>query len=312
VLEPLPVEVEPLVVPLVEPVVPVVLPVLPAEPDAVEPLGVLIDAEAEALSKVPVISTLWPTWLFSLSLSLTFRRYVLPDAADADMPGDDEVAPVVPDAVPLVVPDADVLGAVDGDEVEPLVPYVDELAPAAAAALCVALVSVQLPSDPWRQPVTVTVAALLLLGLCAEELPLVPVGSLAVSCDPLVVVGLSSAVVLCVPLCAATLTAKAHANATLVAVPNTRFMCSSSCWGHPGHRAMTTSRGFAICKVHAHLHVAEVERAQPGQYRGANRRPYRTNGRGDGRRAYRRASLGVHGAASSWTRPRVPAGPACA
>lgn len=76
VLEPLPVEVEPLAVPLV---VPVVLPVVPVAPDDVLAplaLGLLMDedADAEAFSNVPVISTLWPTWPFSLSSSLTLRR----------------------------------------------------------------------------------------------------------------------------------------------------------------------------------------------------------------------------------------------
>jgi hypothetical protein len=119
------------------------------------------------------------------------------------------------DEVPLVDPEGDVDG-VDGEveveEVEPAPPIVDE--PGAPAGLNAAFVSVQLSSVPCRQPVTVTFLALL-AGVLAvvDDVPLVPVvpGS-----------------VLCVPLCAATLTAKAHANATPVAGPNTRFMCSSS------------------------------------------------------------------------------------
>jgi hypothetical protein len=115
----------------------------------------------------------------------------------------------------LVDPEAEVDGEVEVEEVEPALPIVDE--PDAPAELNEALVSVQLSSVPWRQPVTVTVLALL-VGLL----------SLALLVDvPLVPVGLAGSV-LCVPLCAATLTAKAHAIATPVAGPNTRFMWSSS------------------------------------------------------------------------------------
>jgi hypothetical protein len=121
----------------------------------------------------------------------------------------EELLLVEPD--PLVDPEADVDGV---EEVEPALPIVDE--PDAPAELSEALVSVQLSSVPCKQPVTVTVFALLdgLLTLLDVDVPLVPVG-LAGS-------------VLCEPLCAATLTAKAHAIATPVAGPNTRFMCSSS------------------------------------------------------------------------------------
>lgn len=136
--------------------------------------------------------------------------------------------------LPLVEPEAvvplgDVVDEVDEplgevapvEEVEPDVP-ID--APAADEPWW-ALVSVQLSSDPWRQPVTVTVDALvdglLAVELLVPEVPLVvplvvPWDPLVVPCEPLVVS--------CEPLCAATLTANAQANATLVAVPNTRFM----------------------------------------------------------------------------------------
>jgi signal-induced proliferation-associated 1 like protein 3 len=61
-----------LVVPvLVEPVVPVAVPVPLA---VVEPLGLLIEADADAPSRVPVISTLWPTCPFNLSSSLATSR----------------------------------------------------------------------------------------------------------------------------------------------------------------------------------------------------------------------------------------------
>jgi hypothetical protein len=119
----------------------------------------------------------------------------------------------------LVEPEGDVDGVVAVEEVELVLPIVDE--PDAPAELSDALVSVQLSSVPWRQPVTVTVLALP-AGLLTLELLVV--------LEPLVPVGLAGSV-LCVPLCAATLTAKAHANATPVAGPNTRFMCSSSWFG---------------------------------------------------------------------------------
>jgi hypothetical protein len=57
---------------LVEPVVPVAVPVVPVA--LVEPLGLLVEAEALAPSIVPVISTLWPTCPFSLSSSLATSR----------------------------------------------------------------------------------------------------------------------------------------------------------------------------------------------------------------------------------------------
>lgn len=72
-VEPLPAAVEPLPVPLVVPVVPAVLPE-PVAAGVLDPLGLLIEDEAELRSNVPVISTLWPTWLFSLSSSVTSRR----------------------------------------------------------------------------------------------------------------------------------------------------------------------------------------------------------------------------------------------
>ena len=128
----------------------------------------------------------------------------------------EELLLVVVEPDSLVVPEADVEGDVEGEEVEPVLPIVDE--PDAPAEPSEAFVRVQLSSVPWRQPVTVTVFALLVglltLALLEVVVPLVPVG-LAGS-------------VLCVPLCAATLTAKAHAIATPVAGPNTRFMWSSS------------------------------------------------------------------------------------
>ena len=149
-------------------------------------------------------------------------------ALEADMPlGDDVLEVLLGDVLlvllvepdPLVDPEAEVEGEVDVEEVEPAPPIVDE--PDAPAELIEAFVSDQLSSVPCRQPVTVTVLALL-DGLLYVELlvPLVPV----VLLEP----GVLSEPVLCVPLCAATLTAKAHANATPVAGPNTRFMWSSS------------------------------------------------------------------------------------
>ena len=156
-----------------------------------------------------------------MSSSLTSRRYVFEAALPLIEPADPLAEPLAVPAEPLVEPDADVLGEVDG--VEPVVPDVDE--PVLLAAPCEALVRVQLSSDPCRQPVTVTVLALA-LGLVACS-PLVPVAPLVLSCESLVELG-ESLVVSCAPLCAATLTAKAHAMATHDAVPNTRFMCPSS------------------------------------------------------------------------------------
>jgi len=80
------------------------------------------------------------------------------------------------------------------------------------------LVSIQLPLEPARQPVTVTVLALELGRDCSDVVvlePLVPVVPEVplVPCVPLVD-----------PLCAATLTAKASARPE--AVVTTRFMCS--------------------------------------------------------------------------------------
>lgn len=73
---PVPLAVVPLLVEpvLVEPVVPVAEPVVPVA--LVDPLGLLIEPEAGALapSSVPMISTLWPTWPFSLSSSLATSR----------------------------------------------------------------------------------------------------------------------------------------------------------------------------------------------------------------------------------------------
>jgi hypothetical protein len=59
---------------LVDPVVPVAEPVVLVA--LVEPLGLVIDVDAEALapSRVPMISTLWPTCPFSLSSSEVVRR----------------------------------------------------------------------------------------------------------------------------------------------------------------------------------------------------------------------------------------------
>lgn len=50
---------------LVDPVVPVAVPVVPVA---------LVEADALAPSKVPMISTLCPTWPFSLSSSLVTSR----------------------------------------------------------------------------------------------------------------------------------------------------------------------------------------------------------------------------------------------
>lgn len=237
-VDPLPVCVEPLVAPLVVPVAPdeVPAPVVPVALVLPEAPGLLIDEDAD-VSSVPVTSTWCPTWPFSLSSSVVERRYDLP-AAEAD---------VLPEAVPEVVPEpaVPVADELDGDVLEldalepaPVAPDVEVDAP---AGLILALLSVQLPSEPRRQPETVTVDALLAIEPLCEPLwePLVPVGvSSLVLCESLGESALCESLVLCVssvvvlePLCAATPTAKAQANATLSAGPNTRFMCSSSWMG---------------------------------------------------------------------------------
>jgi hypothetical protein len=123
--------------------------VVPVVPVALVPLGPM--AEADALSSVPVISTLWPTCPFSLSSSVVLSLYVVPALADMLL----EVVEVAPAVDPdgAVVPDGDVVPdggvvAVDVDDPDGDV-AVDEVAePAAPAGLNAAFVSVQLPSEP--------------------------------------------------------------------------------------------------------------------------------------------------------------------
>lgn len=116
----------------------------------------------------------------------------------------------------------------------PLVPAVDEPDwPAVPLAVLlplpvVALVSVQLPSDPAKHPVTVTVPAELVMPDCdplvSVELPVCP-AVLDPVC-PLVVPDVPLWVPLVLPLCAATLTAKAQAIATPDAVVTSRLIAS--------------------------------------------------------------------------------------
>jgi hypothetical protein len=182
-VDPLPVCVEPLVAPLVVPVAPdeVPAPVVPVALVLPEAPGLLIDEDAD-VSSVPVTSTWCPTWPFSLSSSVVERRYVLP-AAEADMLP--EPAPeVAPDPVVPVAeePDGEVL-ELDALEPAPVAPDVEVDAP---AGLIFALLSVQLPSEPRRQPVTVNVPALLLAvePLCDPLCePLVPVGVSSLLCE---------------------------------------------------------------------------------------------------------------------------------
>jgi hypothetical protein len=152
---------------LVDPVVPEVVPVVPVALVPLGLLGVVPEADADALSSVPVISTLWPTCPLSLSSSVVLSLYV---ALAAMLLGVVELAPAVE---PLVEPDGDVLpeGEVVVDEVEPdgdvAVDEVEPLPIDEPAGLIAALVSVQLSSEPCRQPVTVTVlaeAVVLVLG----------------------------------------------------------------------------------------------------------------------------------------------------
>jgi hypothetical protein len=117
----------------------------------------------------------------------------------------------------------------------PLVPAVDEPDwPAVPLAVLLplpmlALVSVQLPAEPERHPVTVTAPAeLRLVSDCDPLVPVVlPVCPLVLgSVWPLVVPDVPLWVPLVLPLCAATLTAKAQASATPDAVVTTRFIAS--------------------------------------------------------------------------------------
>jgi hypothetical protein len=116
----------------------------------------------------------------------------------------------------------------------PLVPAVDEPDwPAVPLDVLlplpvVALVSVQLPSEPDKHPVTVTVPDVLDMPDCDPlvpvELPVCP--AVLDPVWPLVVPDVPLSVPLVLPLCADTLTAKAQASATPDAVVTSRLIAS--------------------------------------------------------------------------------------